>query len=136
MKKPAFYIPQALELIQQENSGFFNKDQKIKKEYNGYIASFGASLLQSGALPAVALFSAQKDNVQSKSPLLKALRALLKLSETGTNSWTNKNKLLDYVIERQKSDPDGLHASLVSATIALKVAMRTFAQEKEEDGKK
>jgi CRISPR-associated protein Cmr5 len=50
-KRIESYIPKAIEVLEKEFS-----DGKIPSAYNGYISSFGASVMQSGLLPTLALF--------------------------------------------------------------------------------
>ena len=50
------YIPIALEVLAEKDLGIVQKE-KINKTYNGYISSFGASIISSGLLPTMVFYS-------------------------------------------------------------------------------
>ncbi len=110
------YLVAAINLLKTKPKGVFNENGKIVKEMPGYISSFGAAVIQSGLLPAVALFSQEGGQGKSKKPLMDALARLV---NTGQNT-----TLLELSIPKEK---DNLFRTEVTrAAVALKLAMRTF----------
>jgi CRISPR/Cas system CMR-associated protein Cmr5 small subunit len=103
-------------------------DDKIDKIYSSYLASFGPSVITSGALMAV-MFYAGDDK---KSKIIKLMEEVLK--EAGLIS----GDLKDYVNEEFKKG-NALKATqlITDANIACKLAIRTFdlyeENEKKED---
>lgn len=131
-------IPPAMEQIelvfQKELKG---PDQAIPKVYKGYISSLGASLIQSGLLPTLAIFSA--DDSGDEGDRWKLLRILTNMM---------KQKWPDAYAEIKASDPDKaqetrllafaakyqddlvrqrqIRRHLSDASVALKLALRTY----------
>jgi len=96
-------------------------NKKIFKEYNGYISSFGASILQSGLKPAVAFNeSASSSSAKNKIPLMQAILELITEQEPEKDA-----KLLNYILEHPKKESKIKH-KIIDAAIALKLAIRTF----------
>jgi CRISPR-associated protein Cmr5 len=101
---------------------------KIESAFNGYISSFGASVIQTGLLASVAKFENHNSNTDSdRSKLMKAILYLL----TGENK-TENGALLKYVIENQENNPR-LKSEIEEAAIALKLTMRIFEFENKEE---
>jgi len=110
------HIPKAMEVL----SNTFT-DGIIPSAYNGYISSFGASVIQSGLLPTLALFentnASTKENKESLTYLI--LQIL-----------TNRDddiSLLRYVLAH---NPDMLRDEILDISIAIKLAIRTFKLDK------
>ncbi len=147
-------IPMAMEVIEAVEYKEDKKDSKgevfkivqdngvVDKVYEGYIASFGANLNQSGLLPTLVFY--QKNKGDGKRILWsKAIYKML----TGEYS-KNENDLIKYVIEESiqngKKDPytlgdldvdklDDLEDKISEIVIALKLAVRTFKIKKNEN---
>jgi len=98
---------------------------KIGKVYFGYIASFGPAVIHSGLLPAIAFYEAETSHAEGDRKKITTM-ILNIISEKHANNAT----LLDYCIQHQ-SDPL-LKQNILDASIALKLAMRTFAKEEKE----
>ena len=115
------YIPKAIEILNQEFS-----DGVIQSAYNGYISSFGASVLQSGLLPTLALFeNTNASNKENKEYLSYLIVRIL------TDS-SDDRSLLRYVIHHNTSREE-----ILDISIAIKLSIRTFRLDKgEEKGKK
>lgn len=98
----------------------------ISKQYNGYISSFGASVIQSGMLLAL-IFYHQSDanSEQDRGALMKAIRQVV-ISE-GHNMAQNMN-LLDYfrTMEEERSKQKRLTQCILDAATAIKLVIRTF----------
>ena len=108
------YIPKALDVIEEEFS-----DKAIPKEYNGYIAAFGAGIIQSGLKPTVAIY--ENKNAQTKSEKNRLTRMILRIIDPSAND----DSLLRYIIHHA-ADEELLKEEIVDAAIAIKLAMRTF----------
>ncbi len=99
------------------------KNGIIASQYNGYISSFGAAVIQSGLLPAVAFNENKSANSEQDRPkLMKAILEIVKGEAVGEN-----DKLINYVIDSKDSDKEILtKRRVLNAAIALKLAIRTF----------
>ncbi|MCB0385065.1 MAG: hypothetical protein KDD43_06710 [Bdellovibrionales bacterium] len=121
------YLRTAIEHIENKGDSGFWKGDKIPKVYKGYIASFGTIIKQSGAFPAVVLFSQDSDRAEaSKKPITKAIFKLLK--ENSDIDTTGFEELLRLARENQSSAI--FRKELLNAAVALKLALRTFNIEK------
>jgi len=84
------YIPKAMIALQETF-----KSGTIPSSYNGYISSFGASIIQSGLKPTLALFENENANTQEKKQLLpKLILEILDPKSLHTS-------LLQYILEKQ-----------------------------------
>jgi CRISPR-associated protein Cmr5 len=113
------YIPEAMRVLKEEFS-----DDKIPSAYNGYISSFGASIIQSGLLPTLALF--EKKDAPTKEDKSKLTELILKI----LNENSNYNTLLEYVLD-SKDDKLYLKQKILDISIALKLSIRTFKLDKD-----
>lgn len=136
-KKVNELIPKALEAIKA--SKMANDDNKVDKEFKGYISSMGASIIQSGLIATLAFYSNESsDSKVKRSNLLKAIHFLI--APQG-----NTEELLHYVLNKTKPDERNeysaselkkdelqkLETQISDALIALKLALRTFKQKEE-----
>lgn len=112
------YIPKALEVLHQEFSSGV-----IPSAYNGYISSFGASVLQSGLIPTLALF----ENTDAKTKEDKSYLTYL-IFRVLTNS-NDDISLLTYVLNHKN---DNLKPKIIDIAIAIKLSIRTFKLDKGE----
>jgi len=107
-----------------KDDSFFKENGKVAKEYKGYISSFGAAVLQSGLKVGVALFSdSSSGGEQSKLPIMNGIRGLV-LSDEEKNKYKT---LMEFVIAHHHN---GIRNKVLDATIALKLALRTFEFDK------
>ena len=113
------YIPQAIDTLQET----FGKE-KIPSEYNGYISAFGASVIQSGLKPTLALF--ENDSAQSKSEKKKLITIMLHVL-LGKKS--TERSLLAYVLANNESL---LKPKILDVAVAVKLSIRTFSLNKGE----
>lgn len=111
------YIPTALKVL-QETFG-----DTIPSSYNGYISSFGASIMQSGLKPTLALFENENANTLEKKKLLTSV--ILEILEPSAS----ETSLLKYVIN-SKDDEIHLKKQILDISIAIKLTIRTFKLEK------
>lgn len=124
-KKINELIPKALEAI--KSSKMADNSDLVDKEYKGYIASMGASIIQSGLLATLAFYSNEQSGSADKR--LKLMKAIVK---TILNANSEK-KILDYVLigshnGTNKYEIDKFEKKISDALIALKLAIRTFKQ--------
>jgi len=106
-------IPDAINIIEEEFKG-----KKIPKEFNGYISSFGASIIQSGLKATVANYENQNSSSnQDKKILTKMILKLIdKEQETTLLKYIIESKEIDFILKKQ----------IKTAAIAIKLAIRTF----------
>lgn len=114
-------IPKALNAIKE--SKIANDSDEVDKEYKGYIASMGASIIQSGLKATLAFYSNEQSQAKKRLNLLKAI---MKLIDPSSNQ-----RLLDYVLSNtdegnNKTEIDKFEKKISDALIALKLALRTF----------
>jgi len=113
-KRVERYIPKALEVLEEEFA-----QNKIPMEYNAYISSFGASLIQSGLKATIALF--ENRNSQTKEDKNRLTKIILKILEENRK----EESLLKYIIESPE-DEIVLKERIKDISIAIKLAIRTF----------
>ena len=124
-KRVEKYIPKALQVL---DATFKDKDGdgEIPSAYNGYISSFGASIMQSGLKPTLALFENTKANTkETRKPLNEIILKIL-------DDTTDERSLLRYVLQSKK-DEQYIKEQILDISIAIKLSIRTF---KLVDGKK
>lgn len=114
-----------------EDSAVFS-GRKVKKAYPAYVAALGPALRQAGLLPTLAAYSSIKpgEAQAAKRPLLDLLKGML------TDSWPDFNALahapentgktlFDFASENLVEHAQ-LRRRLEAATVALKLALRTY----------
>ena len=113
MKRVEKLIPKALEAAKM-----LEENGAINKAYNGYIATFGASIRQAGLLPTILFFSKESDNTKAdRKKILQAIKHILGVQE----------KLYAFA----QRDPKAKE-KIVDAAVALKLAIRAFKLKDEE----
>ncbi|KAE9633436.1 MULTISPECIES: type III-B CRISPR module-associated protein Cmr5 [Defluviitalea] len=115
------FIPIALDIIQEVEIA--NEKNEVPDVYNGYIASFGASIVQSGLLTTVAFF--ERDNNNTKQDRRKIVNAIFSIIKKVDKKYENEDSLLRCLI-KYKSSIDDIEDDIICAAIALKLALRTF----------
>ncbi len=131
MKKSiAKLIPAAIKAVQQLKEG-----DTIPSEYNGYIASMGASIVQMGLLPTIAVFSDRDAaTLKNKGKLLKVILDVLK--DDSTMKPLLKGTLFETALALH-NEPDKmlqLRNAITNASIAIKLSMRTYEMKKGKGG--
>jgi CRISPR-associated protein Cmr5 len=114
-KRIKSYIPDAIKVLAAEHS-----KGVIPSVYNGYISSFGASVIQSGLKPTLALFENE-----NKTDRYKIIEMILKVLDEKTND----TSLLNHVL---KGNEVLLKDKIIDISIALKLSIRTFKLERGE----
>jgi len=114
------YIPKALEVLLEEYP-----NRVIPSAYNGYISSFGASIIQSGLLPTLALFENENNQDKTKEDRSVLTKNILKVLDSNYPD----NSLLRYTVY-YKGNREILQNNIIDISIALKLTIRTFKLEK------
>lgn len=127
-KKVEEYIPRAIkeiELIFPEC-----KEKGLPKELNGYICSFGASIIQSGLIPAVAFY--ERKETKGSNEVAENRKKLMKIIGKLIFSKMSENDLL---IERliELEDYNSKKNEVIHSAIALKLAIRLYKQPEKGD---
>ncbi|MCD6433140.1 MAG: hypothetical protein J7L21_03785 [Sulfurimonas sp.] len=112
------YIPEALKVLDRT---FDNGT--IPSAYNGYISSFGASVIQSGLLPTLALFeNTNSSTKESKEYLSYIIVQILRGSSEDVS-------LLRYALDNNQAL---LKQQILDIAVAIKLSIRTFKLKKGE----
>lgn len=108
------YIPKVLTVLEKEFSS-----GEIPSSYNGYISSFGASVMQSGLKPTLALFENKNASTkEDKSFLTKIILQVLDENE-------QEDSLLHYILKHSKKE-EVLKQQIIDIAVAIKLSIRTF----------
>ncbi len=120
------YLPPAIKAV--EKIILEGKTGKpVPRPFKGYISAFGAAVIQSGILPAVAFYSAKGGAEEDRTNVIRAIEYILNRQE---NFQYNDNEtLLKYLVEHP-AERENLTAKIMDAATALKLALRTFEIEK------
>ncbi len=124
------YIPDAIKVL---DTTFLNTIRElypeipngaIPREYNGYISSFGASVMQSGLKPTLALF----ENSTSKTDKAKRLltTAILEMLPPKRETESLLRYVLDEEREHNIQNDKYLSSEIMDIAIALKLSIRTY----------
>jgi len=118
----------------------------VPKQFKGYISSFGASVIQSGLMPTLAFYSDAKKAKGDRSLLIPALIDILfqnksygedkKIREVLDALAEDDNKDLksrihhffSWLLATNKDNPEKFRREFMDASIALKLALRTFRE--------
>ncbi|HUM51389.1 MAG TPA: type III-B CRISPR module-associated protein Cmr5 [Chitinophagales bacterium] len=105
---------------------------EVPKEFNGYISSFGASVISSGLLPTIVFFSQAGKSKGDRRSVINALEYIVSKEFPGTIN-TNE-KIVSKVTEMVKANQsmNRLEEKLNEAAIALKLAIRIFPKSKKD----
>jgi len=125
-------IPQAIEVLER-----YFPDGVIPSAYNGYIAAFGASVVQSGLKATLALFeNTNASTVGDRSCLTKIILEILdpdhglQANEAHREGGCPGASLLRYVVERPNEERI-LKEKILDIAVAVKLAIRTFKLDKQ-----
>lgn len=102
------YIPKAREAI--KSLDIANDKGEVAKQFNGYIASFGASMRQAGLLSTVLFYANANSNAEKERE--KVIYAI--------------EKMIGHTIVNDNQVDKGTKAEVEYAAIALKLAIRTY----------
>jgi len=110
------YIPKVLEVLDRTFT-----DGVVPSAYNGYISSFGASIMQSGLLPTLALFENTNASTKENKEYLSYLIVQVLRGDSADVS------LLRYVLD---GNQELLKKEILDISIAIKLSIRTFKLDK------
>ncbi len=139
MKNIQKYIPGAIEVAEKHLA----KNGKISEKMNGYISSFGASVISAGLLPTLVFFS-QKGESEGREKLVKVLEALLKKEGMLNSDEQLLKKVKDLVKPvdnttdkvaqeaQNKAELNKLTDDIYRLIVALKLAIRIFPKSKKQ----
>ncbi|MBP9076709.1 MAG: hypothetical protein KBG02_07590 [Haliscomenobacter sp.] len=101
--------------------------RKIYEEYDGYAASLGAAIVTSGLLPALSFYTdvAKPDVNKNNQPLPRRYKILQAISAV-LGLGNGKTALLDHVLSLDQAEENAIKKEILSASIALKLALRSF----------
>jgi len=112
------YIPAVISVLREEFP-----EGVIPSAYNGYISSFGASIMQSGLLPTLALFENTNASTKENKEYLTYLIVRVLTNRRDDIS------LLSYVLNHNEAL---LKSKIIDIAIAIKLSIRTFKLDKGE----
>ena len=130
MKKIDKLIPFADEAVKKELvENERNESLYIPKEYNGYISSFGASVIQSGIIAALYANHQSGDSTVDRKKLMDAIFYVVK--KYRNNATTRHNNLLEYAKSMNNSgETKKLKQDILDAATAIKLVIRTYKLKK------
>jgi len=108
---------------EKKGIGVFTSEGKVQGEYPPFAASLGATILRSGLLPAIFLYAEQSGAGKSKDPLNELILDMIR--EEGDES----KSLKEYILKKNRTEPDRLKKQVLDASIAAKLALRTYPVE-------
>ncbi len=94
------------------------KDGTIDKVYQGYLASFGPTVITSGLLQTVMFYSAD----EKKNKVIKIMYGLIK-----EDLQTDKNDMKSFLLDNDNYKKYKIKHKILEANIACKLSIRTFA---------
>lgn len=106
-------IPQAIEKLHELKK----KDGSIDKKYQGYLASFGPTVISSGLLQTVMFYSSDKE----KNRVIELMYSLIK-----SEIKTDKKSMQEMLNENTNFKNYSIKNKILEANIALKLSIRTF----------
>lgn len=118
-------IPTAIQAV--THCKIVDKDG-VPSEFNGYISSFGAAMINSGLLPSI-IFYSQGGASNERQKVILGIEYILKKHH---ESLLYKSSLVSTVADmvEKKSPMSWFEEKVTEAAIALKLAIRTFPKSK------
>lgn len=129
MKRIEKYIPIAIDVVEDL---ILHTHNEVAPEWDNAIANFGASLRQMGLRTAVTAFS--QPSSRSKVDKVLLMRCLLRIIRTGEDKLTEAGMELLPLVQNDPSNKM-LYRQITDAAISLKLALRLFIINPEEDRK-
>jgi len=121
-KRVENYLPSAIKAVEDIILNE-NPNNPIPRQFKGYISAFGAAVIQSGILPAVAFYSVKGGAEEDRTNVIRAIEYILNRQENYT--YNDNETLLKYLVEHP-NERENLTAKIMDAATALKLALRTF----------
>lgn len=110
------YIPEVLKVLDKTFT-----DSSIPSAYNGYISAFGASIVQSGLLPTLALY----ENTNASTKENKEYLSYIIMQVLSGSS--DDRSLLRYCLDKNETL---VKQQVLDISVALKLSIRTFKLDK------
>lgn len=118
------YIPIAIDVIEEYKK---KNNDKMPREFNGYIASFGAGIIQNGLIPTLAVYLDKNGDACERWNIVDFIRKVINKGER-----KDIDCLLAHVVEN-KAEHEYLKSLIKDAAIAVKLAIRTFKMSGDDD---
>jgi CRISPR/Cas system CMR-associated protein Cmr5 small subunit len=126
MKRNNQLLPDAMEAL--INSGLI-KDNTILKEYDGYVAAFGPSVLTAGLRVTLAFYTdGGRESRKDKTQRIQVLNVLQKIYEKKNGLSEHTEGLLKMSLEADEDQLRRMKSDLIDCATALKLVMRNFKQ--------
>lgn len=133
MKRIQKMIPTAIDVADRElkiKSG--SEKDKIAGEFNGYISSFGASIISAGLLPSVIFFSQKGESASERHKIILCIQEILKKHGRPALNLIKEVKELYSINDGNRETINLLTSDIFDAAVALKLAIRTFPKSKKD----
>lgn len=127
MKRLQSLIPTALKAIDDKIK---DTNGKVASEMNGYISSFGASLINAGLLPTIIFFSQKGGSSGGREKLIPAIEQILNTSDNPPINLLDEVKTIYSAQSIDQSKINRLTEKITDAALVLKLALRTFPTDK------
>lgn len=128
MKNIEKILPAAIQAVKDK---VITKNE-VPKEFNGYISSFGASIIMSGLLPTLVFFSQEGKSKGNRKSVIDAIEQILNAEYNGLLSADNNLLKTVEIMVNKNIDMQRLQDKIQEAGIALKLAIRIFPKSKNE----
>jgi CRISPR-associated protein Cmr5 len=102
-----------------------NNNNEYKSEFNGYISSLGAAIIQSGLLPAMIFFENKDSEAQERCKVTNAIRYIINKKQ----KYSDIQNIAKYILEHP-NDEKSLKKDITEAAVSLKLALRMYKKEK------
>ena len=120
-------IPVAIRVLEEANTQTNitqNNGKEIPKQYNSYIASFGAAVNQSGLIAALAFFC--NENANDEQDRHKLMAIIYKIMQDKDPDIPECDNLFHYVIALNSQQIHKAKEEIMTIAVALKLAIRTY----------
>lgn len=104
-------------------------EKAIPTEFNGYISSFGASIISAGLLPSIIFYSQKGDSEADRHVIITCLEQILRKHGYPADFKLVK-KINEWTKTEDKPSIDRLTDQIMAASVALKLAIRIFPKSK------
>lgn len=133
-KKVGDYIPDAVKLIEKSFG------QTIPKELNGDITGFGAAIIQSGLIPALAFYeraTTSNDKITiRRRKLMRIIGNIIGYDLKSKEEKVDENKEDDILLEKIINEKHLINKNkekIICASVAVKLSLRIFNQKPGDD---
>ncbi|MCX6278546.1 MAG: hypothetical protein NT004_10655 [Bacteroidetes bacterium] len=128
MKRIQKLIPSAIEAVKEKK--LLKKDktdgiERIDREFNGYISSFGASIISAGLLPSIIFYSQKGDSASDRHLVINCIEFILQRQYGLTGSLLEKVRVL-FTTASNRAEISRWTDNISDAAVALKLAIRIF----------